>query len=154
MPKNRTPKPRGLNYARGLVLNKKIKTLEREIKEYEAKIERCEIVFYDGKDHTFYPFFFHTHNQRRNRLKDENEATSEMNAGYLRNLKWHIKARKERQSVSIKDKEAFAADIDKSNDVVCMERLLEVMGGLIQESEATHEELGSLNHEGFNQQER
>ena len=46
------------------------------------------------------------------------------------------------------------ADIDKSNDVVCMERLLEVMGGLIQESEATHEELGSLNHEGFNQQER
>ena len=53
----RTRKPRGLNYARGLVLNKKIKTLEREIKECDAKIAGCEIVTYDGEDHTFQPFW-------------------------------------------------------------------------------------------------
>ena len=50
-------KKRGLNYAKSLVLDKKIKFLEREITEYEAKIAQCEIVFYAGVSHTFQPFW-------------------------------------------------------------------------------------------------
>ena len=55
--RKRTRTPTGVNYAKSLVLKKKIKGLEHEIKECDAKIAGCEIVTYDGKDHTFQPFW-------------------------------------------------------------------------------------------------
>ena len=53
----RKRQPRGMNYRKSLVLRKTIKTLEQEIKETEAKIARCQLVNYDGKEHTFQPFW-------------------------------------------------------------------------------------------------
>ena len=49
--------PRGVNYAKGLVLDKRIKTLGKQIRETEAKIERCQLVTSDGKEHIFQPFW-------------------------------------------------------------------------------------------------
>ena len=53
----RKRQPRGRKYAKGLVLKKQVKTLEQEIREIEAKIARCQLVNYDGKEHTFQPFW-------------------------------------------------------------------------------------------------
>ena len=67
MPNNRTRKPSGekwhkkprggKTYAEFHALDSKITRLETEIREHEAKIARCEIVFYEGKEYTFYPFW-------------------------------------------------------------------------------------------------
>ena len=54
---NRKRQLTGKNYARSLVLDKKIKGLEAEIAAYEAAIAEREIVHYDGKKHTFSPFW-------------------------------------------------------------------------------------------------
>ena len=54
---NRKRQLTGKNYARSLVLDKKIKGLEAEIAAYEAAIAARESVNYDGKKHTFYPFW-------------------------------------------------------------------------------------------------
>ena len=63
------------------------------------------------------------------------------NLRYIENLRFHIKARKRRQShVSLKDKEDFNKDIDASTDVITLEALLHEMGGFILIKDAqTHE---------------
>ena len=57
MARNRKRQPRGMNYAKGLVLDKRIKTLEQQIRETEAKIESKQLVSFDGVEATFQPWF-------------------------------------------------------------------------------------------------
>ena len=54
---NRKRQPTGRNYAKSLVLKKKIKGLAREIRGIDAKIANCEIVEYQGVEATFQPFW-------------------------------------------------------------------------------------------------
>lgn len=60
MPKKAPPRkkvhhqnPRGVNYAKSLVIDKKIEKLEKQAAHYKSKMEGKQIVTYEGVDHVF-----------------------------------------------------------------------------------------------------
>ena len=74
--RNRSRTPTGINYAKSLVLKNEIKGLAREIRGIDAKIANCEIVTYDGKEHTFYPFFTRSPRAHTRPIKSEKQIDS------------------------------------------------------------------------------
>ena len=73
---------------------------------------------------------------------------------YFTHLRFHLKARKRRQRGSAKEYDEFAADVDRSEDVFALYRLLEIMGSEILQAEAEAGDINEMNNGGFNEQER
>ena len=82
------------------------------------------------------------------------QITAEKNEQYLERLRFHIKARKRRQGVSVRDYDDFAKFADECNDVIALELMLKEMGGFLSEREATDEDTAELHNADFNAEQR